>query len=196
MIGIDLLSQSLLPAIVDLAEDGKWRIRLAIIQHIPLLAKQLGVDFFSEKLASLCVGWLGDDISSIRHAAAVNLKELTAIFGAAWANEHLVPSISEIKQHQSYLRRLTAVQACSMMATAMDPVQARVELLPMILDMATDAVPNIRFNVAKGLEQMAPVVGRSTVETQIRPVLAMLMEDLDRDVRYYAKQTMDAIEGL
>ena len=43
---------------------------------------------------------------------------------------------------------------------------------------------------------MAPVVGRSAVETQIRPVLAMLMEDLDRDVRYYAKQTMDAIEGL
>lgn len=66
----------------------------------------------------------------------------------------------------------------------------------MILDMATDVVPNIRFNVAKGLEQMAPVVGRSAVETQIRPVLAMLMEDLDRDVRYYAKQTMDAIEGL
>ena len=196
VIGIDLLSQSLLPAIVDLAEDGKWRIRLAIIQHIPLLAKQLGVDFFSEKLASLCVGWLGDDISSIRHAAAVNLKELTALFGAAWANEHLVPSISEIKQHQSYLRRLTAVQACSMMATAMDPAQARVELLPMILEMATDTVPNIRFNVAKGLEKMAPVVGRSAVETQIRPVLAMLMEDSDRDVRYYAKQTMDAIEGL
>lgn len=196
VIGIDLLSQSLLPAIVDLAEDGKWRIRLAIIQHIPLLAKQLGVEFFSEKLASLCVGWLGDDISSIRHAAAVNLKELTALFGAAWANEHLVPSISEIKQHQSYLRRLTAVQACSMMATAMDPAQARVELLPMILEMATDTVPNIRFNVAKGLEKMAPIVGRSAVETQIRPVLAMLMEDSDRDVRYYAKQTMDAIEGL
>uniref|UniRef100_A0A7S4JZK8 Uncharacterized protein n=1 Tax=Odontella aurita TaxID=265563 RepID=A0A7S4JZK8_9STRA len=74
VIGVDLLSQSLLPAILDLAEDGKWRIRLAIIQHIPLLAKQLGEDFFSEKLSSLCVGWLGDDISSIRQAAATNLK--------------------------------------------------------------------------------------------------------------------------
>ena len=195
VIGVDLLSQSLLPAIIDLAEDGKWRIRLAIIQHIPLLAKQLGVDFFSEKLASLCVGWLGDDISSIREAAVINLKELTALFGAQWANMYLLPSLAEIKQHQSYLRRLTAVQACSMMATVMDSVQARVELLPMILDMATDTVPNIRFNVAKGLEMMAPVVGQAAVDSQIRPVLAMLMEDEDRDVRYYAKKTMEAIDG-
>ena len=50
------------------------RIRLAIIQQIPLLAKQLGKDFFTEKLTSLCVGWLGDDIASIRQAAATNLK--------------------------------------------------------------------------------------------------------------------------
>lgn len=74
VIGVDLLSQSLLPAILDLAQDGKWRIRLAIIQHIPLLAKQLGREFFTEKLSSLCVGWLGDDIASIRRAAAANLK--------------------------------------------------------------------------------------------------------------------------
>jgi hypothetical protein len=74
VIGVDLLSQSLLPAILDLAQDGKWRIRLAIIQHIPLLAKQLGKEFFTEKLAALCVGWLGDDIATIRQAAASNLK--------------------------------------------------------------------------------------------------------------------------
>ena len=78
VIGVDLLSQSLLPAILDLAQDGKWRIRLAIIQHIPLLAEQLGREFFTERLTPLCVGWLGDDIASIRHAAACNLMVSTA----------------------------------------------------------------------------------------------------------------------
>ena len=38
MIGIQQLSQSLLPAIVELAEDTKWRVRLAIIEYMPLLA--------------------------------------------------------------------------------------------------------------------------------------------------------------
>ncbi len=41
VIGIEMLSQSLLPAIVELAEDRQWRVRLAIIEYIPLLASQL-----------------------------------------------------------------------------------------------------------------------------------------------------------
>ena len=41
VIGIRQLSQSLLPAIVELAEDTKWRVRLAIIEYMPLLAGQL-----------------------------------------------------------------------------------------------------------------------------------------------------------
>ena len=45
------------------------RIRLAIIQQIPLLAKQLGKDFFTDKLSAICVNWLADDIATIRDAA-------------------------------------------------------------------------------------------------------------------------------
>jgi hypothetical protein len=46
VIGIELLAQSLLPAIEELAEDKHWRVRLAILEHIPLLAAQLGAEFF------------------------------------------------------------------------------------------------------------------------------------------------------
>ncbi|XP_074256670.1 serine/threonine-protein phosphatase 2A 65 kDa regulatory subunit A beta isoform isoform X3 [Saimiri boliviensis] len=62
VIGIHQLSQSLLPAIVELAEDAKWRVRLAIIEYMPLLAGQLGVEFFDEKLNSLCMAWLVDHV--------------------------------------------------------------------------------------------------------------------------------------
>lgn len=62
VIGIDLLSQSLLPAIVELAEDRHWRVRLAIIEYIPLLASQLGVGFFDDKLGALCMQWLKDKV--------------------------------------------------------------------------------------------------------------------------------------
>lgn len=48
VIGIRQLSQSLLPAIVELAEDAKWRVRLAIIEYMPLLAGQLVSLSFSE----------------------------------------------------------------------------------------------------------------------------------------------------
>lgn len=69
VIGIDLLSQSLLPAIVELAEDRHWRVRLAIIEYIPLLASQLGVGFFDDKLGALCMQWLKD---KVRKAVLLN----------------------------------------------------------------------------------------------------------------------------
>lgn len=45
---------------MELAEDPKWRVRLAIIEYMPLLASQLGVQFFDDKLNSLCMTWLID----------------------------------------------------------------------------------------------------------------------------------------
>mmetsp|Transcript_57975 Transcript_57975/g.173043 ORF Transcript_57975/g.173043 Transcript_57975/m.173043 type:complete len:89 (+) Transcript_57975:621-887(+) len=81
------------------------------------------------------------------------------------------------------------------MTTVMEPDTARIELLPMVLDMASDAVPNIRFNVAKGLQIMAPVCGKEICDTQIRPVLSLLVEDPDRDVRYFATKTLESLDS-
>ena len=54
VIGIQQLSQSLLPAIVELAEDTKWRVRLAIIEYMPLLA---GNDIGGDEILSLWRGY-------------------------------------------------------------------------------------------------------------------------------------------
>lgn len=113
VIGIELLSQSLLPAIVQLAEDKQWRVRLAIIEYVPLLAAQLGVNFFDEKLSSLCMSWLGDTVFSIREASTQNLKKLTEVFGVEWANEAIVPKVMAMGQHPNYLYRMTTCFAVS-----------------------------------------------------------------------------------
>ena len=113
VIGIDLLSQSLLPAIVTLAEDKQWRVRLAIIEYIPLLASQLGVKFFDEKLSALCMGWLGDTVFSIREAATHNLKKLTEVFGVEWASEAIIPKVMAMGNHPNYLYRMTTCFAIS-----------------------------------------------------------------------------------
>ena len=62
VIGIELLAQSLLPAIEELAEDKHWRVRLAIVEHIPLLAGQLGAEFFQDKLGPQCMKSLEDQV--------------------------------------------------------------------------------------------------------------------------------------
>jgi serine/threonine-protein phosphatase 2A regulatory subunit A len=64
VIGIELLAQSLLPAIEELAEDKHWRVRLAIVEHIPLLASQLGAEFFQDKLGPQCMKSLEDQVGA------------------------------------------------------------------------------------------------------------------------------------
>lgn len=89
------LSDELMPTIVHLAEDKNWRVRLAIIEHIPLLAKQLGREIFEEdlKLSTLCIKWLIDNVWSIREAAIMNLKSLAEVFGTDWAKQNIVPQV-------------------------------------------------------------------------------------------------------
>jgi serine/threonine-protein phosphatase 2A regulatory subunit A len=72
-----------------------------------LLASQLGVKFFDEKLAALCMGWLGDTVFSIREAATHNLKKLTEVFGVEWANEAIIPKVMAMGAHPNYLYRMT-----------------------------------------------------------------------------------------
>jgi serine/threonine-protein phosphatase 2A regulatory subunit A len=113
VIGIELLSQSLLPAIVQLAEDKNWRVRLAIIEYVPLLASQLGVKFFDDKLSTLCMSWLGDTVFSIREASTQNLKKLTEVFGVEWAHEAIIPKVTDMGHDTNYLYRMTTCFAVS-----------------------------------------------------------------------------------
>ena len=103
------LSQSLLPAIVELAEDTKWRVRLAIINYMPLLAGQLGVEFFDEKLSQLCMTWLIDHVFAIRDAATVNLRRLVEKFGSEWAQDAVIPKVVAMARDQNYLHRMTCL---------------------------------------------------------------------------------------
>lgn len=115
VIGVELLSQSLLPAIVELAEDKNWRVRLAIIEFMPLLAKQLGVKFFDEKLLGMCLGWMSDSVYSIREAATTNVRKLTEVFGVEWAKGSIIPKILAMTTHTNFTYRLTTVFALSVL---------------------------------------------------------------------------------
>ena len=199
VIGIELLSQSLLPAIVQLAEDKQWRVRLAIIKYIPLLASQLGVKFFDEKLSNLCMSWLGDSVFSIREAATQNLKKLTEVFGIDWAKDAIIPKVMAMGQHPNYLYRMTtcfAVSVClahpplgsqqtpfpsfeppltriafqQTLATVVNLQVIENAILPMMDKLLADEIPNIRFNVAKSYAVLVDVLGRLPSEGSLYTV--------------------------
>jgi len=60
-------------------------MKKSVIEQFPMLARQLGETFFNEKLNPICIDWMKDPIYTIREASLENIKQLTIIFGAAWA---------------------------------------------------------------------------------------------------------------
>ncbi|PIO77760.1 HEAT repeat protein [Teladorsagia circumcincta] len=210
VIGASQLSQSLVPAIVELAEDGEWRVRLAIIQCMPLLAAQLGQEFFDEKMLSLSLNWLCDHVFAIREAAAAVLNELAGKFGGEWAMRKIMPKVLALskasivlnsgtnRQHMilqdlNYLHRMTCLFCLNSLADAVGPEQTAEEIMPVIKELSEDNVPNVRFNVAKGLLKIGKVVDASLLQNEIKPILMNLCRDADFDVRYFAEETKNAL---
>lgn len=195
VIGVEQLSQSLLPAVVDLAEDPKWRVRLAVITHIPKLAQHLGGAFFSDKLNALCLTWLSDDVHSVRKAAAENLRALSDLFGEQWCRQQILPRLDRMHTHTNFLQRMTALYGAQVLVGCLSSEVLHGELLPLVLDMAGDAVPNVRFTVAKTLQTITLASAssgttgpRSGFEQDISNAVAKLCTDSDRDVRFFAEK--------
>lgn len=200
VVGVELLSQSLLPAIVDLSEDAKWRVRLAIIQHIPQLAQQLGKPLFDEKLSDLSLNWLGDDVYTVRRAATDNLQKLVDYFGEAWAVNTVLPRVEALRGHKSYLKRMTSLYCMQTLikSKGMSAAGLRNHVLPAVLDMEKDAVPNVRFNAARTLAELcarlkADGLGSEDWEAELVASLRRLVTDTDRDVRFFSTRALEEL---
>lgn len=69
-------------------------------------------------------------------------------------------------------------------------------IMPAVVELAHDPVPNIRFNVAKSLEALAPVLLAASDDTrealgeQVKTTLLQLQNDNDVDVKYFAQRAL------
>lgn len=188
-----MMSQTLLPAIIELSEDKQWRVRLAIVEFMPLLAKQLGVEVFSGELEGLCLRWLSDrsvdarggvwartrhandrlcainrSVQSVRMAAAANVGHLISVFGASWGVTSIVPRAVQLCTDPSYLVRLTALEVIRVIGSAVPRDVLHGALVPAATRLASDAVPNVRFNVARMLQALVPALDAAVIKSTVR----------------------------
>ena len=98
-------------------------------------------------------------------------------------------------KNQHYLYRMTVLMAISMLASVVSQDVLINSMLPVIVSAAKDKVPNVKFNVAKMLQRVTPLLDRAIIDRTIKPCLAELCDDTDMDVRFYARQALLAADG-
>lgn len=117
-------------------------------------------------------------------------------FGPEWAKEHLVPPVLAMIKNPHYLYRMTVLVAISSLASYVNQDVFVNTMLPVLVGCGKDRVPNVKFNVAKVLERVAPLVDNIVIQQTIKPCLAELAEDQDVDVQFYAKQALYACDNV
>merc|ERR1712025_1552963 len=97
VIGIQQLSQSLLPAIVELAEDTKWRVRLAIIEaatnNLKKLVEKFGTEWAQQTVIPKVVAMSRDQNYLHRMACLFCINVLAEACGADITERLLLPTV-------------------------------------------------------------------------------------------------------
>ncbi len=137
--------------------------------------------------------WLGDKIHSIRGAAVVNLAKLTESFGNQWSAVHVVPKVMALYGHSNYLFRLTSVASMHALSEHIELSVFQEQMLPVLLKAAQDPVPNIRLRAAKVLGIVGQKVEEAHLQQSVKPVLARMVQDSDRDVKYFAEEALQLL---
>jgi serine/threonine-protein phosphatase 2A regulatory subunit A len=106
------------------------------VEQFPILAKQLGEQFFNDKLNPICITWLNDSIYSIREAAINNLKQLTEIFGVTWAQKYMLPKLLSLHVESNYLHRLTPLFGMAALAPVLNAETIKKFFIPVMVTLS------------------------------------------------------------
>jgi len=197
-VGVEVLGQSLLPSIKELGKDRQWRVRLAVINVMPDLAKYLGEAKFTAELGALFGAWLTDPVFSVRDAFAASFNRLSEELGQPWSERNIIPQLQNLVEHKNYLYRISAILSTRALAEVSGSDFIDKHLVPMVVKLTNDPVPNVRFNAAKTILAMHQVCGKSTPKSfdgQLVPCLYRLLQDQDPDVKFFAQKAVTELGG-
>eukprot|EP00965_Chrysotila_dentata_P229187 6197035-Pleurochrysis_carterae.AAC.2 len=112
----------------------------------------------------MSLAWLKDCVYTIRQSAIENIRQIVEAFGVEWATGSLLPEVLATHTSTNYLYRLTALSAVTSLARIVGEEVLCSRLLPLVITMASDPVPNVRFNVAKTLQAILGLLPPRVVE--------------------------------
>ena len=145
---------------------------------------------FKDQLVTLVLNFLSDKAFQIRKEATDTLAKMGDIIGSPWFEEQFFNKFKEFKTSPDYLLRVNSLLMTTRLKSSLKPDFINTKLLPEILSMKDDPIPNIKINISKCIESLAQQLTDANVRKEAIPVLKKLAGDTDFDVKYYAEKAM------
>jgi len=185
VVGLGKLAENVIPAITELGQNKSWRIRLCVLECIPPLSQQLTLDYFGKNLCDLCFDWLTDTVYAVRNAAIVNVVKLTQRFGEEFTLNYVLPKVNSLMQNTNYLHRVSVLFYAQQVGGLVSPKILNESIIPLILTLAQDPVPNIRYSSANAIAALVLHMDKVSKERSSQ-LISKLIIDTDPDVKVAA----------
>jgi serine/threonine-protein phosphatase 2A regulatory subunit A len=184
-------------SLLHMTKATNWRVRESIAILMPHLAEAKGVEFFQTVLLGpVWLPLLLDPVASVRAAVVHGMQLLVQVAGEEWIATNLFPEHVKIYNANSYLIRITILQAHVEVACQTKSGQLWQDAVAQIIRGAGDKVANVRMVAARGLGKVVQEGGdASVVESLIRPLLEKrVAEEEDPDCRQACVLALEQIQ--
>jgi len=136
--------------------ERNWRFRLELTDQLAQIVDLYSPDHIKEFLAPIALTLIQDKVSAVRLSATQVVSNMVRLQNTV-LNKHLLTELADKLAYSSYWsRRQTFGVLCAELVYRIPYSIFSQDLLPHLLELTWDRVPNVRMQVAKVLGQSLP----------------------------------------
>ena len=187
VIEIDNIIESIMPPIKEISANKSWRIRIQIMEIIPVLAKLFNQHLFMNNIFPICITALMDSVFSIRESSC---KLFVTIYKDTKNEEFekkLLEKLNELCLSSSYLLRNTSPVFIKFYIEKLeDKIYLEFfekKLIEIVFNLSKDKIANVRMNCAFILNKIKNIKFKDNkINGEINNIIEIFKKDKDEDV--------------
>ena len=190
VISINDIIESLMPSIKEISANKSWRVRIQIMEIIPVLAKLFNQHLFMSNIFPICITSLMDSVFSIREASCKLFVTIYKDIKNEEFEKKLLEKLNELCLSSSYLLRNTALIYIKFYIEKLDD-EVYLEffekkIIGIVFNLSKDKIANVRLNCAFILNKIKNINFKdSKIIDEIKNIIEVRKADKDEDVIKY-----------
>jgi len=202
-----ICDKHILPMMVEISKDSKWRVRFTLCEKLNVICETLDTETFKKNFMNLLTLFFMDHAYEIRKMTIEMFnkfleKDLEGNISVIWekiktsllSNNYIlrIEGLKAIDYLKKHFYKSIKNSNVSSLASINNDSFLKKDIIPFVILLKDDKVPNVRFNIVQMLRNILSfikenesMVNNDTVN-KIRKVINSYITDEDNDVKFFA----------
>mmetsp|Transcript_31739 Transcript_31739/g.31174 ORF Transcript_31739/g.31174 Transcript_31739/m.31174 type:complete len:125 (+) Transcript_31739:763-1137(+) len=114
-------------------------------------------------MEKVSLDFLSDNVFQIREQSMKNLVDLKITLGEDWFERTAKEKVREFSRSEKCSIRIQSIFLVRIIHDHIDPDILNKDIIPVIIGLKDDSVPNIKFNISKTLDELSGLLSRENI---------------------------------